>query len=302
MYLTQLDDRSCFFRYDQGLKSWQPYDALLGASPMPTTMFKSLEPSCLVLPHATSRSVPCPQNIVSFSMSLDFQSTSTPLSSMLKLEATQSGVAVPIRAMLLSTSNMQPGVLRPQEFDISAGVSFSPLTESGVVDPRGLLRLEFQLDLSRALPGLLVFNLWSSTDKPLVPMLLATGSALLLHKGLERVSEDLIRTKYALGEDLLPDLAEILAINDPYTKSSRMMNSSDTVLHKRQLLIVAKDILEWSREAGLHHLERLASDQVDFMELPELMPIPMSALWAGWWTGHGLILSVAWNIYRGTEG
>ena len=302
MYSSQVDDKSCFFRYDQCLKTWQPYDGLLGATPIPIAMFKSLEPRCLVLPHATSRCVPCPQIIVDFSMSLEMQSASNPLSpKQLNLEATQSGVAVPIRANPLS-ANLQPGPSPPQEFDISAGFSFSPLTECGDVDPGKVLRLKFEVDLSRALPGLLVFNLWSSTDKPLVPRLLATGCALLLPKGMEHVSEDLNR---AGGEDLLADLADILAVNAPTTKSSqlsRTMSPSDSVLHRRQLLVAAKDILEWSREAGLHHLEHLASDQVGFLELPELMPLPLSAWWSGWWTGHGLVLSVAWNLFRGSKG
>ena len=303
LYASQMHGRSCFFRYDQRSEAWEPYDGLLGPSPVPWPILKILEPRCSVLPRVTSRysSVPGPQNAVSFSISLEVQTSSNLSSLMLKLEATQNGIAVPIRAALLST-NVKPGPLQIQEFDVSAGFSLNPLP--GAVDPVRVQKLEFQVDLSRALPGLIVINLWSSTDKPLVPMLLATGSALLLPKGLEQVSEELNHAAYACGEDLLADLADILAVNAPATKSSQLsrLNPSDTVLYKRQLLAAAKDILEWSWEAGLHHLECLVSDQIEILELPELMPIPLSAWWSGWWTLHGLVFFLAWNIYRGITG
>ena len=77
---------------------------------------------------------------------------------------------------------------------------------------------------------------------------------------------------------------------------------TDTVICKGQLIISAKDNFEQFGEAGLHHLERLASDQTEFVELPECMPIPLSAWWSGWWTVHGLLFSIALNIYRGITG
>ena len=296
-YSSQMDGRSCFYRLgSESSGAWEPYFGFQDAN---NVQLKNLEPCCLVLPRATNSYVPCPQKTVSFSMSLEMQGSNS-LMPDLRLEATQNGIAMPIRAALLST-NVQPTLLEPQEFDISTEFSFSPLTKSGAIDPR-LLRFEFQLDLSRASPGLLVFNLWSSTDKPLIPMLLASGSALLLPKGLEQVSKELNHAAYACGENLLADLADILAVNALIAKSSRISLPNKVLLHKSQLLVAAKDIVEWSREAGLHHLERLASDQVDSMELPEQMPIPLSAWWSGWWTVHGIIFSAGWNLFRGIKG
>ena len=301
MYSSQMLGRSCFFRYNsESSGAWEPCDGLT----MDLIPLKNLEPRFLVLPFAaTSCPVPCPQNIATFSMSLEMLSTSNPLNMMMTLEATQSGVAVPIKAASLSR-NVQPEQLSPQEFDISAGFSLSTSTGRNFIEFDRVQKFEVQVDLSRASPGLLVFNLWSSTDKPQVPMLLATGRTLLLPKGLEQVSEELNHAAYAYGENLLADLADILAVNAPATKSSHLsrLNPSDTVLCRRQLLISAKDILKWSREAGLHHLERLASIHAVFLELPELMPIPLSAWWSGWWTFHSLFFAAAWNYFRGITG
>ena len=157
----------------------------------------------------------------------------------LKLEVTLGTIAQPIRAV--PSTRFQLGQMT-NYFDISAPFSFSPLGVQGVDD----LKLEVDVDLHQATPGLLVFNIWSSS--PHASCLLRTGSTLLLSQALDNVLDDL--ADGACGDDLLADLADIL--------DASSASSMDTdVVYLSSLLDAARDILEWSRETGCASLEHL---------------------------------------------
>ena len=281
------------FHYDQSMEAWEPYNGPLSATPILPDAVKSLRPRLLPLPPRTSLCfLPPPRNIARFSLSL---LRKIPSDMELKLEATRNGIALPIRA------NPPSSDVHPALFDISAMLSVR--TRAG--DGGGVQRLDFDVDLSGASPGIVYFNLWStSVEEPVIPLLLASRSVLLVAHEMGKVFKDLGHNEDVCGEDLLADVADILAATAPTSVPTRLvpMNSFHSDLDKKRLIVAARDILEWSRESGLSSLELLIKDQIELLELPEKMPIPLSAFWSGYWTAHGLVFSLAFNILRGVKG
>ena len=157
----------------------------------------------------------------------------------LRLEVTLGTIPQPIRAVPSARVQLDQMI----HFDTSATFSLSPLGGGQSVDD---LKLEVDVDLNQAAPGLLVFNLWSSSSH--ASCLLNTGSTLLLSPDLDHILGDL--TDGACGEDLLADLADFI---DASSASPILTD----VVYLRSLLDAARDIFEWSREAGCVSLERL---------------------------------------------
>ena len=173
-----------------------------------------------------------------------------------KVEATLGTIAQPIRAV--PSACVELGQMT--NFDISATFVLNPLDDSLSVDD---LKLEVDVDLNQAAPGLLVFNLWSSS--PHASCLLITASTLLLSQDLDHILGDL--TDGACGEDLLVDLADILDASSALSMLTDVFYLRHTdIVYLSSLLDAARDILEWAREAGCVSLEQLLLERTLFLQ------------------------------------
>ena len=228
----QAGNQTGCFRYNTrpgNASYWEPHDDQ-PLTPSPPIWMKHLQPNCLSLPQGIARfSMVVPANLLNNMGAMG-----------LKVEVTLGTIAQPIRAVP-SANNVQLDEMT--NFDISAVFILNPLGGGLCVDH---VKLEVDVDLNQAAPGLLVFNLWSSCFP--ASCLLTTSNALLLSQDLDHVLGDI--TDGTDEEDLPADLADIL---DASSASSRPTD----IVYLSSLLDAASDILEWSRETGCVSLERL---------------------------------------------
>ena len=208
-------------------------------TPPPPIRFQHVQPYCLSLPLGITRfSVTVP---ASPQRGIDASSVE------LKLEATLNGIAKPIRA---ASHPHVPQLSQTTRFHDSARLS---VNSAGNND---LIILEVDVDLNQASPGLLVFNIWSTSAPS--GSLLTSGCALLLAQEEGYVLGDLTDEACG-GEDLLSDLADIL------DASSASSQHTSAVPPLSILLDAAEDILKWSRDEGRASLERLILDKAQVL-------------------------------------
>ena len=198
-----------------------------------------MHPRCLVLP----------QGIACFSASVN---SALAAGSQCSVEAVLGGKAMPIRAL--------PGAMLPEtdaNFSPTASLSFPPTSHftssAGTASASPELQIvEFDVDIGKALPGLMRLNVWSSGSPS--SLLLASESVLLLGAGLDDVADDL--ADEAGGEDLLADLAYIIDDSPHHSDASSL----------RMLLDTAAGLKDWSEAAGCAALGALVLDRIRIIE------------------------------------
>ena len=163
----------------------------------------------------------------------------------LKIEAVMGGAPVPIRVLPSTCLLVSPST----GFELAPSMVLNPGPSGG----GGLevkLTLELEIDLSRALPGLMHLNLWS--DAVQASEHLAAEHVLILGPGQGQLAAELAENDCS-GEDLLSDLADVL--EEP-------VQDSLGAAHLLVLMSTARGILDWAQGGALPSLELVMKDRL----------------------------------------